>query len=66
MKEVDYQNLLRRDYKIIRPGLNPYRIEMKNKGKQGWQSIEKFITLKLMTDRLIEMGSQEKTIIINE
>ena len=65
-QEARLQNLLRQNFKIIRPGLNPYRIEQKNKGKRGWQRIEKFDTLREMTIRLLELGSQEKTIIYNE
>jgi len=64
--EARLQNLIRQNYKIIRPGINPYRIEQKHTGKRGWQQIEKFTTLKLMTDRLIKLGSQEKTIIYND
>ena len=64
--EARLQNLLRQGYKIIRPELNPYRIEQKNKGRRGWVKIEPFDTLKQMTTRLLELGSQEKTIIYNE
>lgn len=65
-QETQYQTMIRRGFKLIRPGLNPYRIEIKNKGNHKWTCIEKFDTLKKMTDRLIELGSQEKTIIYNE
>ncbi len=65
-QEAQLQNYLRSGFKIIRPGLNPYRIEIKNKGKRGWQPIEKFEDLRKMTTRLIELGSQDKVIIFNE
>jgi hypothetical protein len=65
-KEAEYQNIMRRGYRIIRPGRNSRCIENKNKGKRGWVKIEKFETSELMVARLIEMGRQDKTVIYND
>ena len=64
--EVHYQNMMRRDFKIIRAGVNPYRIERKNKGRRGWYTVETFDSLRKLTTRLIELGSEDKTIIYNQ
>ncbi|MFZ4705484.1 MAG: hypothetical protein ACOYMF_05695 [Bacteroidales bacterium] len=63
--EAEHQNILRRGFRIIRPQLNPYSIELKNRDKRGWQIIETFDTLELLNKRLIELGSEEKTLIYN-
>jgi len=64
--EARYQNMMRRDFKIIRAEVNPYRIERKNKGRRGWYTVETFDSLRKMTSRLIELGSEDKTIIDNQ
>ena len=63
--EAEHQNLIRRGFKIIRPAFNPYSIELKNRDKRGWQRIEMFDTLELLDKRLIELGSEEKTLFYN-
>lgn len=64
--EAEHQNLLRRGFKIIRPALSPYSIELKNRDKRGWQRIETFDTLAQLNKRLIELGREEKTLIYND
>jgi hypothetical protein len=60
--EVDYQNLIRRGYIIIRTRCVPYRIEVKKKNNRGWHRAEVFDTHDKMIDRFLEMLDVPKTL----
>lgn len=61
--EAEYQNLIRRGFRIIRLCKDPpYGIEMKKEGERGWRRIEIFDTHKQMINRYLEMLNNEKTL----
>jgi len=61
-KEAEYQNLIRKGFRIIRIAYNPYGIEIKNKNKRGWRRIGKFTTAAERMQAVYEMLKNEKTI----
>lgn len=60
------QNHLRAGKRILTYKLSPYRLYAKNHGRHGWTIISRFATLKELTDRLLELGNEDKTMIYKE
>ena len=65
-EERDMQLLIKKGFRIIRPVIKPYCIEQKKAGSHAWIKIERFPDQDAMVKKLIQMGSQEKTMIYNQ